>query len=1103
MVLDAAGPDFNWDDESRIREEPNCDAQNFYDLLKNADEPLWEGCDWHSRLSAVTQLLNCKSEFNMSESLYDRLISIIKGMLPKDEKLPENFYRSKQMVKKLGLGYEKIHVCPNDCMLYYGEKDKKLRECRICGHSRYQPKTRSSKIDVPYKILCHFPLAPRLQRLFMLKNTAQHMTWHDQRRANGIMIHPSDGEAWKHFDDNYPSFSDEPRNIRLGLATDGFCPFGHSSNGHSIWPVFVTPYNLPPNMCMKEQYLFLTLVIPGPKSPKQNLDIYLRPLIDDLKKLWNVGVNTYDAYRGENFIMRAALMWTISDFPAYGMLSGWSTHGNLACPYCMEQTKSFRLPHSHKQCWFDCHRQFLPIDHPFRKQKDKFKKNTTEKALPLPRLSGEEVWGRLRRLNQITFGNAFGKQIISGFGKQHNWAKISIFWELPYWSTNLIRHNLDVMHIEKNVFDNVFNTVMNMKGKTKDNPNGRMDLQLFCKRPELELTNVNGKLVMPKASYSLSKPQVKEVCQWIKGLRLPDGYASNLGRCVDMDESKLSGMKSHDCHVFMQRLIPIAFRDYLPKGIWEAFTELSNFFRDLCMKELCVKHMKMLEKNIVVTLCKLEKILVMGFFDSMEHLIVHIPYEAKVGGPVHYRWMYPFERMMFNLKKKARNKACVEGSICEAYCLEEISNFCAMYFESNVPTKLNRVPRQDDGGNMDCNGRLSVFCQSGRAFGFHKTRPLTDIQLQAAKIYVLLNTIEIEPYVSIHGSGSNASRDPPSMNQTSRTTRKSSQSSRAIPLSSQAGFALPRSSSQAGSALPRSSAQVGSTLPRSSQSTHADIPSSPGDRDVGHIMESSGHNSPLGTSGDLSTSRAPVIEPLVTRGYAHLDPPPTNPADRPLIRIRTDSEFDNPDTVRTIKSIIEAHMPGPIPVWSQYPRIARDLCYRQFLAHYRFNTEQEEKDGKIVFEKIAGRRYRDVLRDARAKAKIMCKTEDISKCEGWMPDWMTVENWRGLLQIWSSEQWKKRSKIGTQNRGLGEESIVRHAGGSISVLQHKEKLEEYIREVSEKYGEDSDAHPSFDPDIWLKVTGGVQKGGKVYGCGTPGAARALFGDKINSSRSSL
>ena len=60
------------------------------------------------------------------------------------------------------------------------------------------------------------------------------------------------------------------------------------------------------------------------------------------------------------------------------------------------------------------------------------------------------------------------------------WKKRSIFWDLPYWSTNLIRHNLDVMHIEKNVFDNVFNTVMNVEGKTKDNTKSRADLKEFC-----------------------------------------------------------------------------------------------------------------------------------------------------------------------------------------------------------------------------------------------------------------------------------------------------------------------------------------------------------------------------------------------------------------------------------------------------------------------------------------------------------------------------------------------------------------------------------------------------------------------------------------------
>ncbi|KAJ7949303.1 Transposon protein, putative, CACTA, En/Spm sub-class [Quillaja saponaria] len=262
------------------------------------------------------------------------------------------------------------------------------------------------------------------------------------------------------------------------------------------------------------------------------------------------------------------------------------------------------------------------------------------------------------------------------------------------------------MHIEKNVFDNVFNTVMNMKGKTKDNPNARMDLKLFCKRPELELKECNGKLITPKASYSLSKLQLKEVCEWIKDLRLLDGYTVNLACCVNMEDCKLYGLKSHDCHVFMQRLIPIAFGDYLPKGAWETFTELSNFFRDLYTTELRVEHMEMLEKNIVITLCKLEKILIPGFFDSMEHLTVHLPYKAKVGGPVQYRWMYPFERMMLNLKKKARNKACVESSICEAYVLQEISNLCAMYFEPSVQTKFNRVPRQDDGGYVDSNGQI-------------------------------------------------------------------------------------------------------------------------------------------------------------------------------------------------------------------------------------------------------------------------------------------------------------------------------------------------------------------------------------------------------------
>ena len=92
---------------------------------------------------------------------------------------------------------------------------------------------------------------------------------------------------------------------------------------------------------MKEHNIFLTLVIPGPRHPGRNIDVYLRPLVDELRVLWSNEIRTYDVSKKHNFVMKPALMWTISDFPAYGMLSGWSTHGKLACPYCMEKTKSF------------------------------------------------------------------------------------------------------------------------------------------------------------------------------------------------------------------------------------------------------------------------------------------------------------------------------------------------------------------------------------------------------------------------------------------------------------------------------------------------------------------------------------------------------------------------------------------------------------------------------------------------------------------------------------------------------------------------------------------------------------------------------------------
>lgn len=153
------------------------------------------------------------------------------------------------------------------------------------------------------------------------------------------------------------------------------------------------------------------------------------------------------------------------------------------------------------------------------------------------------------------------------YGVEHNWTKRSIFWELPFWKTNLLPHNLDVMHIERNVFLNILFTVMDTKGKTKDTYKARRDLEEHCRRGSLEIQPTSsGNPEKPKAQYTLTKQQRVAICEWVRSLKLPDGYASNLARCVDMKEAKLFGMKSHDCHVFMQRLLPLAFKA-LPKHI--------------------------------------------------------------------------------------------------------------------------------------------------------------------------------------------------------------------------------------------------------------------------------------------------------------------------------------------------------------------------------------------------------------------------------------------------------------------------------------------------------------------------------------------------------
>ena len=115
--------------------------------------------------------------------------------------------------------------------------------------------------------------------------------------------------------------------------------------------------------------------------------------------------------------------------------------------------------------------------------------------------------------------------------------KRSIFFELPYWKHHLLRHNLDVMHIEKNVCENIVGTILNVDRKSKDNLQSRLDLVQMGIRPDLHPNPLpNRKYRLQPSIFSMSKTEKELFCMVLKDIKVPDAYASNISRCVSVKD---------------------------------------------------------------------------------------------------------------------------------------------------------------------------------------------------------------------------------------------------------------------------------------------------------------------------------------------------------------------------------------------------------------------------------------------------------------------------------------------------------------------------------------------------------------------------------------
>ncbi|KAL6350674.1 hypothetical protein AAG906_028127 [Vitis piasezkii] len=578
----------------------------FERLLEDAEKPLCPNCKNFTKLSTLVKLYYLKGRYGC----------LLGDMLPVNNELPLSMYEAKKTLNALGMEYEKIHACPNDCILFRNEL-KDASSCPTYGASRWKVNRRGTK---------------------------------KSREFDGKMRHPPDSPSWKVIDHRWPDFAAKPRKLRLAISADGINPH-----------IVMITYNLPPWLCMKRKFMMLSLLISSPQQLGNDIDIYLAPLINDLKTLWEIGVEAYDAYQREVFTLRVVLLWTINDFPAYGNLSGCTVKGYFACPICGPKTYSHRLKHGRKNS-FTGYIHFLPCNHPFRKHKKAFNGEQEFRSPPQP-LSGEEI---LLKMNAICNSLGKWKHDKSNVTYTNCWKKKSIFFELEYWRYLHVRHNLDVMHIEKNACESIIGTLLNIPGKIKDGLNSRLDLMDMGLRCELAPRFESNRTYLPLALF----------CQTLAELKVLEGYCSNFRNLVSMEDLKLYGLKSHDYHTLMQQLLPVALRSLLPKH-----------------KVVDVSTLDKLQNELVMTLCLLEKYFPPSFFDIMIHLMVHLVREVRLCGPVYYRWMYPFERFMKVLKGYVRNRNHPKGCIVECYIVEETIEFCTEYLSNvdaiGVPSSTN------------------------------------------------------------------------------------------------------------------------------------------------------------------------------------------------------------------------------------------------------------------------------------------------------------------------------------------------------------------------------------------------------------------------------
>ncbi|KAL0551668.1 hypothetical protein IC582_010757 [Cucumis melo] len=177
----------------------NDKSENFEELVDDAKKPLYPNCTNFTKIFTLIKLYNLKAKFGWSDKSFTELLQLICDILPTLNECPTSTYEAKKILCTLGMKYEKIHACRNDCCLFRKELSD-ANVCPSCGMSRWKiPKNSKKEVkNVLVKVMWYFSPIPRFERMFRSKETSKLLMWHARKReVNDLLQHPKDALSWK------------------------------------------------------------------------------------------------------------------------------------------------------------------------------------------------------------------------------------------------------------------------------------------------------------------------------------------------------------------------------------------------------------------------------------------------------------------------------------------------------------------------------------------------------------------------------------------------------------------------------------------------------------------------------------------------------------------------------------------------------------------------------------------------------------------------------------------------------------------------------------------------------------------------------------------